>query len=82
MGSIQAGRRGSLCSLLGMSFRVFRLLGGTIGALTFGVVDRVEFYSQPAALSLVTWQKERNSKCLHHLGQLKGDEGRISIYIY
>ncbi|CAK9004088.1 Inosine/xanthosine triphosphatase (ITPase/XTPase) (Non-canonical purine NTP phosphatase) (Non-standard purine NTP phosphatase) (Nucleoside-triphosphate phosphatase) (NTPase) [Durusdinium trenchii] len=27
--------------------------GGTIGALTFGVVDRVEFYAQPAALCLV-----------------------------
>ncbi|CAJ1363990.1 unnamed protein product [Effrenium voratum] len=27
--------------------------GGTIGALTFGEVDRVEFYAQPAALSLV-----------------------------
>jgi len=27
--------------------------GGTIGALTYGVVDRVEFYTQPAVLALV-----------------------------
>ncbi|CAL1137851.1 unnamed protein product [Cladocopium goreaui] len=27
--------------------------GGTIGALSYGVVDRVEFYAQPACLSLV-----------------------------
>ena len=29
--------------------------GGTIGALTYGVVDRVEFYAQPTSLSLVPW---------------------------
>ena len=33
------------------------LSGGTIGALSYGVVDRVEFYAQPACLSLVSWQQ-------------------------
>ena len=33
------------------------LSGGTIGALSYGVVDRVEFYAQPACLSLVPWQQ-------------------------
>merc|ERR1712224_906204 len=27
--------------------------GGTIGALTYGVIDRVEFYTQPGMLALV-----------------------------
>ena len=31
--------------------------GGTIGALTYGVVDRVEFYAQPTCLSLAPWSE-------------------------